>query len=185
MVVYGAVKWGFGLRSGKVINEYLETVDTASSTFDEALERHRDFYVHEPVTFYFAFDEDVLDAGESGKIDAFLEYLDRNPTVRMSIEGFADMKGGASARNLDLSLRRAEAVRSALVAKGVDPGRIDDIVIGHGASVSATVDAGTGDQGGDVFVGANQEREANRWANRRVVLTFEQTASTGVGAAGP
>ena len=185
MLVYGAVNWGFGLRSGRVVNEYLNTVDTASSTFDEAVERHRDFYVHEPVTFYFDFDNDVLSAGESAKIDTFLEYLDRNPTVRMSIEGFADMKGGASARNLDLSLRRAEAVQSALVAKGVDAGRIDDIVIGRGASTDATIDAGTGDQGGDVFVGANQEREANRWANRRVVLTFEQTASTGVGAAGP
>jgi outer membrane protein OmpA-like peptidoglycan-associated protein len=185
MVVYGTVKWGFGLRAGKVVNEYLNTDDTASTTFAEALERHRDFYVHEPVTFYFPFDSHVLDATELTKIDSLLAYLARNPTVRMSLQGFADVKGGVSAHNTTLSLDRAEAVEKALVDKGVDPGRIDDIMIGLGASSSATLDAGTGDQGGNAAVGADQKREANRWANRRVVLTFEQTASTPVGGAGP
>jgi outer membrane protein OmpA-like peptidoglycan-associated protein len=80
-------------------------------------------------------------------------------------------------------MNRAEAVRKALIDKGIDEGRIDDIMIGMGADASATGDAGTGDQGGDAAVGADQTREANRWANRRVVLTFEQTASTPVGGA--
>ena len=186
MVVYAVMKWGFKIRSGRVIDEYMNPDDTQSATFDEALERHRDFYVHEPVTFYFAFDDDSLDGTETAKIDTFLEYLDRNPTVRMSIEGFADIKGGPSDYNLALSARRAEAVRTALEAKGVDPARINDPTFGFGASTSATTDAGTGDQGGNAAVGADQSREANRWANRRVVLTFEQTASTPVGgAAGP
>jgi outer membrane protein OmpA-like peptidoglycan-associated protein len=182
MVVYGSVHWGFQLRAGHVVNEYLNPVDAQSATFDEALERHRDFYVHEPVTFYFEFNSATL-GGEADKIDTFLEYLRRNPTVRMSLEGFADERGGPSNHNLDLSLKRAEAVHAALVAKGIDPGRIDDIDIGSGASTAATTDAGTGDQGGNPAVGADQDREANRWANRRVVLTFEQTASTRAGAA--
>jgi outer membrane protein OmpA-like peptidoglycan-associated protein len=183
MFVYGAVQWGFHLRKGKVVDEYLNAVDGQSATFDEALERHRDFYVHEPVTFYFDFDKATLNAPELAKIDEFLAYLTRNPTVRMSIAGFADIKGGASRHNLDLSMNRAEAVRKALIDKGVDESRIDDIMIGMGADSSATGDAGTGDQGGDAAVGADQTREANRWANRRVVLTFEQTASTPVGGA--
>jgi outer membrane protein OmpA-like peptidoglycan-associated protein len=184
MVVYGAVKWGFGLRSGRVVNEYLSQVDTPSATFGEALERHRDFYVHEPVTFYFPFDKDTLEAAEAAKIDTFLAYLARNASVRLHLEGFADMRGGTGARNTELSRRRAEAVAQALLAKGVDASRIDEIVIASGASTDATSDAGTGDQGGDPAVGADQSREANRWANRRVVLTFEQTASTSVGGAG-
>jgi outer membrane protein OmpA-like peptidoglycan-associated protein len=78
---------------------------------------------------------------------------------------------------VDLSLRRAQAVESALLGKGVAATRIDPIVVGSGASTTATADAGTGDQGGDAAVGADQRREANRWANRRVVLTFQETVS--------
>jgi outer membrane protein OmpA-like peptidoglycan-associated protein len=185
MVTYGSVKWGFGVRAGRVVNEYLNVLDAASATFGEALERHRDFYVHEPVTFYFEFDKPDLPGTEAAKIDEFTAYLRRNPTVRMHLQGFADVKGGNSKHNADLSLARAEAVQKALVAKGIDGGRIDGIIIGSGASSSATTDAGTGDQGGNAAVGRDQSREANRWANRRVVLTFEQTASTRVGGAGP
>src|SRR5215475_4376592 len=112
MVVYGTVRWGFQLRHGHVVNEYLNQVDAESATFDEALERHRDYYVHEPVPFYFGFDRHDLDATEKGKIGTFLEYLRRNPTVRMSLEGFADERGPSN-YNLDLSLQRAEAVHAA------------------------------------------------------------------------
>ena len=41
----------------------------------------------------------------------------------------------------------------------------------------ATTNAGTGDQGGNPVVGADQTREANRWANRRVVLTFRRSTA--------
>ena len=150
-----------------------------------ALERHRDFYVHEPVTFYFPFDNDELEGPESAKIDTFLDYLTRNPTVRLSLQGVADIRGGASKHNRDLSRNRAEAVAVELIAKGVDPARLDPITIAPNVPASATTDAGTGDQGGDAAAAANQDREENRQFNRRVVLTFIQTASTPVGGAGP
>jgi outer membrane protein OmpA-like peptidoglycan-associated protein len=185
MVTYGSVKWGFGLRGGRVVNEFFNTVDDASATFAQALERHRDFYVHEPVTFYFPFNSDTLERPESAKIDAFHDYLERNPTVRLSLQGFADIRGGASKHNRDLSRNRAEAVAAELVAKGVDPSRIDPITIGPNVPASATTDAGTGDQGGNSVAAADQDREANRQFNRRVMLTFIQTASTPVGGAGP
>lgn len=188
MVVYGAVKWGFGIRNGKVVNEYLVPVDAASPTFTEAVERHRDYYVHEPVTFYFDFDSDKLSSTEAAKIDTFLPYLTRNPKAQMSLEGMADIKGGASTHNLDLSLRRTEAVRDAMLAKGIAAGRLPHVLVGSGAQSSATADAGTGDQGGSAAVGADQTREANRWANRRVVLTFSNpppAAAPAAPAAGP
>ncbi len=184
MVTYGAVDWGFGLRAGHVVNERLTVEPGQSATFGEALERHRDFYVHEPVTFYFAFDSDVLSATEAAKIDTFLAYLVRNPDVHLLLEGFADIVGGPNDYNRNLSLRRAEAVESALLARGIVAARIDDIILGHGASTAATINAGSGDQGGDAAVGANQMREANRWANRRVILTFQHVPAAAPAARG-
>lgn len=177
MVTYGAVNWGFTVDAGHVTNEHLHVDAGTSATFDEALERHRDFYVHEPVTFYFDFNDDVLNATEQAKIDGFLPYLTRNPDVELALEGFADQVGGASQYNRDLSLRRAHAVEAALLAKGIAAARINGIIIGHGASTAATADAGTGDEGGDAAVGADQSREANRWANRRVIVTFSHVAA--------
>lgn len=184
MINYGAVSWGFGLRAGRVINERLSFQDAASATFGEAQERHRDFYVHEPVTFYFAFDSDVLSASEAAKIDTFMAYLGRNTDVRLSLEGFADIRGGASAYNLNLSLRRVNAVAQALLARGIAANRINPLQH-SGASSAATPDAGTGDIGGNAAVGADQTREANRQFNRRVVLTFERTATHGPAPAPP
>jgi outer membrane protein OmpA-like peptidoglycan-associated protein len=179
------VGWGFGLRAGHVVAERLDPATAGTSaTFQEALERHRDFYVHEPVTFYFAFNSATLDPAEAGKIGAFTAYLTRNPDIHIDVDGFADIAGGDSAYNRDLSLRRSEAVKAALIASGIPEeaiggpavatAHVSPITAGRGASTEATKNAGTGDQGGDPAVGADQRREANRWANRRVVLTFRR-----------
>jgi outer membrane protein OmpA-like peptidoglycan-associated protein len=179
-ITYGGLRWGFGLRAGHVVNERYAEVNAASATFGETLERFRDFYVHEPVTLYFDFDKDVLGPAETAKIDTFLPYLGRNPTVAMSIEGFADIHGGASAHNRDVARSRAEAARAAILARGIAAIRITAVTVasgGTGISTTATANAGTGDQAGNAVVGADQNREANRWANRRVVITFSQTAS--------
>jgi len=185
MFTYGSATWGFSIRAGDVTNEFFGVSDGQSATFDEALERHRDFYVHEPVTFHFGFDSAVLDAGEAAKIDSFLAYLAREPAVQLSLSGFADIVGGASAYNVELSRRRARAVRNAMIARGIDAARISAAFGAAGASTAATTDAGTGDQGGDPLVGADQSREANRSNNRRVVLTFiDPSAATPAPAPG-
>ena len=92
------------------------------------------------------------------------------------MEGFADLRGGASRHNVDLALKRAEAVKAAMLAKGVTENRFDSLLVGTAPSTSATTNAGTGDLGGDAAVGADQDREANRWANRRVLVTFSIAA---------
>lgn len=182
----GAVFWGFGLRAGRVVNEHLSVADGASATFGEAVERHRDFYVHEPASFYFDFDSAVLGADEAARIDDVLPYLARHADVTLAFEGFADQVGGASDYNRALSLRRVDAVQAAFVARGIPAARFDAISLGHGASTAATLDAGTGDQGGDPAVGADQSREANRGMNRRVVVTFSRPAAAPAPApAGP
>ena len=171
--IYGALSWGFEIRDGRIQNDHGSASGTQSATFDAALERHRDFYVHEPVIFYFDFDDDTLSAAEAAKIDSFVAYLGRFPDVEVTLTGAADRRGGRSQYNADLSFRRAEAVDAALRARGVPDTQISGIVIGSGATERFTPDATT-----------DQDREANRRGNRRVVLTFSHTGAGAGGAGG-
>jgi outer membrane protein OmpA-like peptidoglycan-associated protein len=161
---YGAIHWEFKLRAGLVQDEHVSVSDDASATYEAALGLHEDFYVHEPVTIYFDFDADTPSAGEDVKLSALLPYLNKFPDVRIKAEGFADLRGAAD-YNRRLSRRRAQSVIDALVAIGVDAGRIDPPTV-SGATSSFTSDAVTA-----------QDEEANRRGNRRVMLTFEHTAS--------
>jgi outer membrane protein OmpA-like peptidoglycan-associated protein len=168
--IYGSLNWSFGIRAGDVVNEHVDAADSQSATFDEALDLHRDFYVHEPVIFYFGFDQDFLQADEIAKIDTFQDYLSRFPDVRLSLTGFADRRGNPD-YNLDLSLRRAENVKRALISKGIEEGKINEIILGMGATEQHT----SGDRAPNP--GQDQDLEANRRGNRRVELTFEHTQS--------
>jgi len=72
---------------------------------------------------YFDFDKsDIRDDAESG-IQGNADYLMANPDVKVTIEGHADSRG-TNEYNLALGERRAQAVRQALIAKGVTPGQI-------------------------------------------------------------
>jgi outer membrane protein OmpA-like peptidoglycan-associated protein len=162
---YGSIRWSFGVHAGKVVNETASVSDDASATYEAALALHQDFYVHEPVTIYFDFNADTPAAGETPKLDALMPYLNKFPDVRIKAEGFADLRG-STAHNLALARRRATSCINALVSLGVDRGRFD-APVGTGATSSFTADAVS-----------PQDREANRRGNRRVMLTFEHTAST-------
>jgi outer membrane protein OmpA-like peptidoglycan-associated protein len=175
MQIYGALKWNFQIRSGVATNENASVDDSQSATFDAALDRHRDFYVHEPVIFYFAFDSRTLTTDEANKIDTFSDYLRRFPDVQVTATGFADRRGDV-AYNQQLSLDRASAVDTALRSKGVAATQIAPISVssGGGETEAFTPDATT-----------DQDRDANRRGNRRVVLTFRHVPGTGgTGGAG-
>jgi hypothetical protein len=124
------------------------------------------------MSFYFGFDSDVLEATEEARIDDFMPWLARNGDVIVSVAGSADQVGAGSAYNRALSRRRALAVRTALIAHGLDAARIAPIVDLNAGSNAASANAGTGDQGGDAAIGADQSREANRWVNRSVIVSF-------------
>jgi outer membrane protein OmpA-like peptidoglycan-associated protein len=79
--------------------------------------------------------------------------LGEHPTWRLAIEGHTD-DAGERAENIDLSGRRAQAVRDALVSRGVSPDRL--IVQGFGP---------------DRPIASNRTR-AGRSANRRVELHY-------------
>ncbi len=202
--IYGTCLWGFGVRSGATVNEHISFAAGTSATFDNALERHRDFYTHEPVVIYFAFDHDDVDGVQNAKITALAEYLRRNPAVVMTLDGFADTRGDA-AYNVRLSERRVASVRAAIAAAhpAIPAAQIVSNTVvpaaggaaaspnagGHGEGTGATdatseVPAGTGDQGGNAANGADQDREANRQFNRRVTISFSHPAGTGPAAPG-
>jgi len=168
--IYGSLFWGFGVRSGAVPpnSEYAFAQGHASATFEEALERYRGFFVHEPIVLYFDNNQDLPIAGEEGKLGDIPDYLSRYPDVRVSIDGWADLRGGEVA-NQDLAQRRADAVQTLLLTMGVEQGRIDwcfgmgetDQFSQHGAPAAPA-----------------QELDAGLLrANRRVVVSFQHSVS--------
>lgn len=71
----------------------------------------------------FAFDKAELSAQAGPRLDKLARFLTQYPDRHLLIEGYTDSVG-ADAYNLGLSERRAQAVRSALVQRGVDGARI-------------------------------------------------------------
>ena len=73
---------------------------------------------------------DVLfDTGQVGaetrrsrKLDQLAQFLTEHPDRRVEIDGFTDSVG-SDAYNEELSQRRADAVKAALMSRDIDPGR--------------------------------------------------------------
>lgn len=78
----------------------------------------------------FDYDRTELRSASQDDLQKLGELIRRNPGATFRIEGHTDASGGA-AYNLDLSLRRAEAVKAWLVQNlGIDPARIETIGFG-------------------------------------------------------
>lgn len=94
-----------------------------------------------------------LKSGGMRNMDKLVSFLQNNPKRRAQVEGFTDSVGGDS-MNQELSARRADAVRSALVSRGVAGDRI-------------------GTQGyGEAFPVAGNDSAGGRQMNRRVEIVL-------------
>jgi outer membrane protein OmpA-like peptidoglycan-associated protein len=71
----------------------------------------------------FDTNKDSIRTTSAAVLGGALKILTDYPSLRVEIVGHTDDRG-AREHNLDLSLRRAESVKSYLITRGIDPGRV-------------------------------------------------------------
>lgn len=100
-------------------------VDGPGGVGTEALPGSRADFVAAVGSDRILFDTDsyTVDDGDRVVLDAQAAWLQRNPAVRVTIEGHADERGTRE-YNLALGDRRANAAKNYLAASGIDPSRM-------------------------------------------------------------
>ncbi|HEY5264775.1 MAG TPA: OmpA family protein [Steroidobacteraceae bacterium] len=82
-----------------------------------------------------------LNPGAARKLDQLAQFLNEHPERRVEIDGFTDSVGSDS-YNQDLSSRRADAVKSALLSRGIDASRIATRGYGKAFPVASNTESG-------------------------------------------
>ena len=104
---------------------------------------------------FFGFDSDEIQSASNSELSRITSFLSENAGVRIDIAGHTDSTG-PEAYNLDLSQRRAQAVKDFIVSKGVAGNRIGVKYFGETAPITT-----------------NDSREGRR-ENRRVEFKITQ-----------
>jgi outer membrane protein OmpA-like peptidoglycan-associated protein len=71
----------------------------------------------------------AIEAVSYGELDHVVEILQEDSALRLRIEGYTDSEG-PDAREIKLSLRRAESVARYLAMQGISPSRLDIVGLG-------------------------------------------------------
>lgn len=100
---------------------------------------------------FFDFDQYNIDSEDQATLRSQAQWLQRNPAVRVTLEGHADERGTRD-YNIALGERRANAAKNYLASLGIDPSRIQ--VISYGKERPAAL-------------GSNEEA----WAQNRRAVT--------------
>ncbi len=103
-------------------NDLLNNTNTAgveAGTFSAELEM-----------IHFEFDSDMITEAWQAVLDGHCSWLNENPSVMVQVEGHCDDRG-TEEYNVSLGQRRADAVRSYMAGKGVDPNRLSTISYGE------------------------------------------------------
>ena len=112
---------------------------------------------------FFAFDSSLLDPTARGALALSADWLRRNPSFSLLVEGHCDERG-TEQYNLALGERRANAARDYLIVLGVDGGRIRTISYGEERPLAT-------------------EHNESAWAqNRRAALVLERPTFLGLAA---
>jgi outer membrane protein OmpA-like peptidoglycan-associated protein len=96
-------------------------------------------FVFEKLNFDSASSE--VRAADAAEVDQVAGVLKQYENARIRIAGYADARGGESA-NMQLGKARADAIKAALVGKGIDAGRIETISGGETDPVDTNSTAG-------------------------------------------
>ena len=107
----------------------------------------------------FEFNRAEVKASAQARMAQLADFLKQYPDRRVSIEGHTDNIGSTS-YNMELSLRRAEAIKSQLVGLGIASERVS--TVGYGK---------------DFPVAAN-DTDTNRAINRRVEVVISEPGQT-------
>jgi outer membrane protein OmpA-like peptidoglycan-associated protein len=160
-----ALRQDLGLVRGDItaLRTELQTMKTDFGAKIAAVEQGMQFAL--PVNF--AFNADQVRDEDHAALDRFSQIVTKYyPGSKVTIEGFADPKG-STRYNLDLSRRRAEAVKAYLGSKGLTGNEIS--TIGYGKTRLVTPGAWGDKPGADL--------------NRRVVFVIESKGQRAVSLA--
>ena len=141
-LIGGPEKGGVGGIAGKRIGDYMDQQERALRNAFAAIEAASIQRSQDVLTatfkgdFMFDTNSAALKLKAYPEIDKVTTVLAQYPQTRITIEGHTDTRGDQG-YNQQLSARRAEAVKNALLQRGVDPARMQTIGYGETRPISS------------------------------------------------
>ncbi len=120
---------GAGWREEDISSSGSQGVDSAAEfTTDDGVLMNRERFINADI--FFEFDSSTLSAEAESILRAKAEWMRRNPSLTIVIEGHCDNRG-TTEYNLALGERRAESVKRFLIDLGIAETRIRTISFGE------------------------------------------------------
>jgi outer membrane protein OmpA-like peptidoglycan-associated protein len=158
-LIGAAVGAAVGGISGGLIGNYMDKQEAEmrqalSNVEGASIQRDQDVLaVNFKSDVMFSTGSAVIKGGAQDELDRVAKVLNRFPETSVQIAGYTDSTGTAAA-NQKLSEKRADAVRTALVARKVSQARLATVGYGENKPI------------------ADNDTEAGRMMNRRVTITI-------------
>jgi len=114
---------------GEMVTEQVEETVTTTEMVGPEAGSQEDLAVEVGDRVFFAFDSSDLDDEARATVQKLAAWMNENPAVTLTIEGYCDERGTRE-YNLALGERRANAARDYLVALGINPSRLSTISFG-------------------------------------------------------
>jgi len=137
--------------------------------------------LHEPKPYsnaiHFVVNSASLDKEDKAVLDRYLAWLNIHPDITLTIEGNCDERG-SSELNQALGQRRANSVRSYLIAGGFSSKRVDTVSFGETRpACESPRNTGPIEEVRNLVVGERKAVEACWAKNRRAVIVTHHIAS--------